>query len=583
MDDVEVKREIARLMEEIGAHNLSYFIFNTPTISDIEYDYLVRRLKELELKYPKYSSENSPTQTVGVESKLHKLTHRKPMLSLNNVYTIDELIAFNDKIQLSLKDSSRMEYLAEPKVDGLAINLSYQNGILVTASTRGNGTIGQNVTEAALALVKFPSVLLSKHAPPVLEVRGEVYITKSELEALNRRLKAADKNIYIGTRSAAAGILQQGSSKLTKGKLLSLVCYGVGEGIEALKVKTQDELMDVLGSWGLPISPMKQVVCGTKGCLDYYDYLVGHRGEIDYEMDGVVYKLNALATQLELGDTNRAPRWAIAHKFQAVEGVTRLESIEFKVGKGGYLTPVATLTPLLLKNSRITKATLHNLAEVRKKDIRIRDMLLIALSGDVIPYVKSVVAELRDDSVSEVPIPDRCPDCGGELEISDDFKSVKCVAGTACATQLKRCLERAVSKEGLDVPALGPAVLEKLIKAGLVKRLDDIFKLTVEQISSIDGIGAISSEKIVKNVVRSKNTELSRLIYALGIDGVGVAVSKRLASKFTSLIDMFSSPKDSFEQMPGIGLAIGTAIVEFYSELDNVELVDNLSKLIKFN
>lgn len=562
----EIELELSRLRQEIEHHNYRYYVLDDPEVPDAEYDRLMRRLQEIEAEHPELIVATSPTQRVGGAplAAFEEVEHLLPMLSLGNVFDETELAAFDKRIRERLGSDGELEYVAEPKLDGLAVSLLYEHGELVRAATRGDGQRGENITSNIRTLKSVPLKLIGADIPSLLEVRGEVYMPKAGFEALNRRAAEAGEKTFVNPRNAAAGSLRQLDPRLTAKRPLTMYCYALGvmEGHEA--PETHAEVLQLLASWGLRTCPETQVVTGVEGCLAYYRSIGERRASLPYEIDGVVYKVNRLDLQDELGFVSRAPRWATAHKFPAQEEMTRVLDVEFQVGRTGAVTPVARLEPVFVGGVTVSNATLHNMDEVVRKDVRIGDTIIVRRAGDVIPEVVSVVTSRRPEETQAVSLPEHCPVCGSPVVRIDDEAVARCTGGLVCDAQRVEAIKHFASRKALDIEGLGDKLVDQLFKAGLVNHVDSLFSLNAEQLASLERMGQKSAENVINALEKSKNTTLARFIYALGIREVGEATASALAKHFGDLAPLMEASAESLQEVPDVGPIVAGHIAAFF-------------------
>lgn len=580
----DARKRIAALRREIEGHNYAYYVLDEPTIPDAEWDRLLRELGELEAAFPELITSTSPTQRVGSEParEFVAVAHDEPMLSLGNAFSAEELREFDRRIRDRLKRAGiephgDLAYAAEPKLDGAAVNLRYVDGQLELAATRGDGITGEDITHNVRTIQSIPLVLLGRSWPQRLEVRGEVYMPKAGFRDYNDRAKARGEKVFINPRNAAAGTLRQLDPKLTASRPLEAFFYGIGGVSEGWKPPpTQTGLLEQLRQWGLRVSPESRSVEGVDGCQEYYEAILAQRSELPYEIDGVVYKVEARSYQIELGAVSRAPRWAIAHKFPAQEELTQVRAIEFQVGRTGALTPVARLEPVFVGGVTVSNATLHNMDELERKDVRVGDTVVLRRAGDVIPEVVSVVAERRPKGTRRPQLPKRCPVCDSDVERVEGEAVARCVGGLVCAAQRKESLKHFASRRAMDIEGLGEKIIEQLIGLGLVNDPSDLFKLDAETLSNLERMGQKSAQNLVAAIERSKKSSLSRFLYSLGIREVGEATAQSLAAHFGDLALIRTADEASLVEVPDVGPIVASRIRDFFGETNNQEVVDRL-------
>ena len=573
--------EVESLREQIRHHNYRYHVLDDPEIPDAEYDRLMRALQALESKHPELVTPDSPTQRVGDApiSAFGTVEHAIPMLSLENAFAEDELREFHRRVCDRLEredDGDDIEYAAEPKLDGAAVSLTYEKGVLVRGATRGDGTTGEDITHNVRTIEAVPLRLLGKGFPAVLEVRGEVFMPKAGFEAYNERARAADEKTFVNPRNAAAGSLRQLDPKLTAQRPLDIYVYSVGL-VEGGKLPGyHDAVLDKLQEWGFKTCPERAVVRGVAGCLDYYAAIGNRRDELAYEIDGVVYKVNSLADQRELGFVSRAPRWAIAHKFPAQEELTTVSGIEFQVGRTGALTPVARLEPVFVGGVTVSNATLHNIDELHRKDVRVGDTVTVRRAGDVIPEVVGVIESRRPKKTRRVQLPQKCPVCGSAVAREEGEAVARCTGGLFCAAQRTEALKHFVSRRAMDIEGLGAKLIEQLVGAERVKTPADLFTLTKEELADMERMGEKSASNLVASIEKSKATTLSRFLFALGIREVGEATASTLAANFGKLDAIIAASEEELQAAEDVGPVVASRISAFFKERHNLDVIDGL-------
>ncbi|MDQ1812273.1 NAD-dependent DNA ligase LigA [Massilia sp. CCM 9210] len=579
---------MTQLTAELNRHIFSYHVQDAPTIPDAEYDRLFRELQALEAAHPEAVSVDSPTYRVGATPlpEFKQVTHSIPMLSLNNGFEDEDIENFDRRAREGL-DAEQVEYAAELKFDGLAISLRYENGVFVQAATRGDGATGEDVTANIRTVRAIPLRLHGDTVPAVLEVRGEVLMYKADFAKLNARQRDAGQKEFANPRNAAAGSLRQLDSRVTAQRSLRFFSYGVGALEGADMPPSHSALLDWYQTLGLPVSSERAVVTGAQGLIDYYRDIGKRRPSLAYEIDGVVYKVNRLEQQQKLGFVSRAPRFAIAHKFPAEEALTQVLDIEVQVGRTGAITPVARLAQVNVGGVNVTNATLHNEGEVRRKDIRIGDTVIVRRAGDVIPEVVSFVADRRPLDVREFVMPANCPVCGSPIVRMDDEAVARCSGGwTHCSAQKKGGLMHFVSRRALDVEGLGDQLIEQLVDKGLIHNAADLYTLDKDKLAGLDRMAAKSAQNVVDALEKSRDTTMARFIYGLGIRNVGESTAKALAQHFGNLEALLHAA--SFEgglqllEVPDIGPIVARSISEFLTDADNLALVRLLSGVLRW-
>jgi DNA ligase (NAD+) len=572
------KKRVEQLREQIRFHNHRYYVLDDPEIPDAEYDRLLRELESLEQQHPELITGDSPTQRVGAEpvKAFGQVRHRVPMLSLGNCFSEEELEAFTRRIADRLDNSDALEFNAEPKLDGLAVSLRYEKGELVQAATRGDGTTGEDITQNIRTIQSIPLRLIGDVIPPVLEVRGEVYMPKSGFDALNRRALEKGEKTFANPRNAAAGSLRQLDPRITAERPLEIYCYGWGEVEGWVLPATHSAVLQQLRDWGLRVCPEIDVVRGALGCLQYYQRIGAKRDALPYEIDGVVYKVNELALQKDLGFVARAPRWAIAHKFPAQEEMTRLLGVDFQVGRTGALTPVARLEPVFVGGVTVSNATLHNMDEVERKDVRIGDMVIVRRAGDVIPEVVAPVTSYRPADTQSILMPHACPSCGSEVIRPEGEAVARCSGGLYCPAQRKEAIKHFASRKAMDIDGLGDKLVEQLVDEGLIEHVDDLYTLKTEQVADMERMAEKSAGNLIEAINRSCDTTLARFIFALGIREVGEATARSLALAFGDLHPLMHADEDTLQQVPDVGPVVASNIHAFFQQPHNLEVIGKL-------
>jgi DNA ligase (NAD+) len=568
---------IDQIRDLIRLYDFQYYVQDTPSVSDNEYDGLFRELQSLEAKHPNLVTPDSPTQRVGGSpvKAFSSITHRVAMLSLNNAFGDDELRSFDKRIREGL-GLNQVEYAVEPKFDGLAITLTYENGIFTQGATRGDGYTGEDVTHNLKTIRSIPQRLNIQNPPKLLEVRGEVLMFKGDFDALNQQQEERGDKVFANPRNAAAGSLRQLDPNITATRPLSFFSYGLGASEGAPELSTHSACMDYLESLRLPVSNLRAVVKGAEGLLGFYEKVGAQRSNLPFDIDSVVYKVNALAQQAELGFVSRAPRWAIAHKFPAEEALTLVEGIDVQVGRTGAITPVARLKPVFVGGVTVTNATLHNEDEMRRKDVRIGDTVSIRRAGDVIPEVVSVVLDKRSVSALVFNMPTECPVCGSHIKKQEDEAVARCTGGIFCPAQRKQAMIHFASRKAMDIEGFGDKLVEQLVDSNLANNLADIYRLDFHKLSNLDRMAAKSAQNIIDALTQSKKTTLARFIYALGIRNVGEATAKDLARYFGNVEAIQNADIEELQQVPDVGPIVAESIVNFFAEAHNREMINNL-------
>jgi len=570
-------QRINTLREEIREHNYKYYVLDAPEIPDAEYDRLMLELQSLEKEFPQLVTEDSPTQRVGAEplKEFAQVRHRVPMLSLGNAFSEEDVQDFHRRVTEYL-DVNDIEYMVEPKLDGLAISLRYENGVLVEAVTRGDGATGEDVTHNIRTIKSIPLHLRGKNIPDLLEVRGEVFMPKKGFDQLNARQIEAGEKEFANPRNAAAGSLRQLDSSITASRSLAMYVYGVGEKSDSLEWGSHHEILYAFKDLGLPVCPEVEKVQGVQGLLNYYQQLGEKRNSLPYEIDGVVYKVNNRVFQTRLGFVSRAPRWAIAHKFPAQEELSKVLDIDVQVGRTGALTPVARLEPVFVGGVTVTNATLHNQDELERKDIRIGDTVIIRRAGDVIPQVVSVVLSRRPEKTKKFKLPDRCPVCDSAVMRVEGEAVARCTGGLFCAAQRKEAIKHFASRKAMDIDGLGDKLVDQLFEADLIKTVADLFHLNADDLLKLERMGEKSVENLLVAINKSKQTTLPRFLYSLGIREVGEATALALANHFADLKKIEEADSDTLQKVPDVGPVVAKHIAVFFEQPHNREVVDSL-------
>lgn len=577
----DLRQRVLRLRAEIERHNYRYHVLDDPEIPDAEYDRMLVQLRALEQEHPELVVPDSPTQRVGGApvSGFAEVRHRLPMLSLDNAFSRDEVVAFDRRVRERLETEKDISYSCEPKLDGLAVSLTYRKGSLEIAATRGDGTVGEDVTHNIRTIQSVPLRLTGKNWPPVLEARGEVFMSLAGFQEMNRRAAEKGEKVFVNPRNAAAGSLRQLDPRLAASRPLEIYFYGAGF-VEGRKLPDRhSRILETLREWGLRTSPEARVVEGVDGLFEYFELMGRRRSKLGYQIDGVVYKVDLIEQQRELGFVARAPRWAIAHKFPAEEEMTRVRAIEWQVGRTGALTPVARLEPVFVGGATVSNATLHNIDELQRKDVRVGDTVILRRAGDVIPEVVRVIAEQRPPRTSPVRLPEKCPVCGSEVEREEGEAVARCTGSLVCPAQLKESLRHFASRRALDIEGLGSKLVDQLVDEGMVKDAADLYRLKAERLAELERMGEKSAINIIESLERSKKTTLARFLFALGIRDVGEATAEALARHFCSLEALRRSGAGQIEEVPDIGPITAAHVHAFLAEQRNSRVIDSLIRL----
>jgi DNA ligase (NAD+) len=580
----KVASRAAKLRAEIEEHNHAYYVVDAPTISDAEFDRLYRELEALEAAHPELVTPDSPTQRVGgtAASSFAAVRHRVPMLSIRTETdtSADAAAKFDARIRRELRlgdDDPAVEYMAELKFDGLAISLRYERGLLAVAATRGDGEVGEDVTANVRTIRAIPQRLRgTKAMPAVLEVRGEVYLTRRDFDALNARQQAAGLKLYINPRNTAAGAVRQLDPAMTATRPLRFFAYGLGETVGWRVPATQSELFDVLAGCGLPVNRDRRVARGAAELSAFHREVEARRAELPFEIDGVVYKVNQIALQQQLGFVTREPRWAVAHKFPAEEMTTEVLAIDVQVGRTGALTPVARLKPIFVGGVTVTNATLHNEDEIRRKDVRVGDAVIVRRAGDVIPEIVKVLVEQRPPRTRAFVMPERCPECGSKVVRLPDEAVARCSGGLVCPAQRKQALLHFASRRAMDIEGLGDKLVDQLVDANLVHTPADLYKLGIAALAELERMAEKSAANIVAAIDRSRSTTLARFIFALGIRHVGETTAKDLARHFGNLDALIEAGEAALLEVRDVGAVLAQSLLQFFAEPHNREVIAQL-------
>ncbi|EJL3951246.1 NAD-dependent DNA ligase LigA [Vibrio parahaemolyticus] len=573
-----VHQRLEELKESLHYHAVRYYVEDNPEIPDAEYDRLMRELLEIEAQHPDLVTVDSPSQRVGGKplSEFSQVTHEVPMLSLDNAFDDSELDSFHKRAQDRIGGESIKQYCCEPKLDGLAVSLLYENGILVQAATRGDGTTGENITENVRTINAIPLKLRGDDWPARLEVRGEVFMPKAGFEKLNELARQKGEKVFVNPRNAAAGSLRQLDSRITASRPLSFYAYSVGVAQGADLAASHYERFLQIKSWGLPMCPETKRVDSLADVKTYYQDILQRRDALPYEIDGVVIKIDDIAVQERLGFVARAPRWAIAYKFPAQEEITTLNEVEFQVGRTGAITPVAKLEPVFVGGVTVSNATLHNADEIERLQVKIGDLVVIRRAGDVIPQVVSVIKERRPETARDIIFPTQCPVCGSHVERIEGEVVTRCTGGLVCQAQRKQALKHFVSRKALDVDGLGDKVIEQLVDREMVETPADLFKLSAGVLTVLERMGPKSAQNIVNALEKSKLTTLPRFLYSLGIREVGEATAANLAQHFKSLEAIQAATEEQLIAVQDIGVVVAKHITTFFEEEQNQAVVQDL-------
>ena len=575
------RKRAKQLRDRLNYHNHRYHVLDEPEISDADYDRMMQELEALERSCPGLQSDDSPTRRVGATplAQFGEVRHRVPMLSLGNAFEEQEVRDFHRRVKERL-ETDNVVYVGETKLDGMAISLRYEDGVLVQAATRGDGSRGEDVTPNVRTIRPIPLVL-QQNPPRVLEVRGEIYMTVRAFEKLNERQVARGEKLFANPRNAAAGGVRQLDSKITAGRSLSMFAYGVGV-IEGFTVpETHFAVLDQLAEWGLPVSSIRARLQGVEACLAFYEDIESRRARLGYEIDGVVYKVDSLSAQSQLGQVARAPRWALAHKFPAEEAITTVADIGVQVGRTGALTPVARLLPVKVGGVVVTNATLHNQDEIDRKDVRVGDTVIVRRAGDVIPEVVRVIMDSRPSGAQTYRLPSVCPECGSDAVRAEGEAVVRCMGGLVCPAQRKQAIRHFASRRALDVEGLGDKLVDQLVEKKIIDSVVGLYSLDLETLCALDRMARKSAQNLLDALEASKDTSLERFLYALGIPDVGETTARTLATQFGTLDALIGCDEELLQRVPDVGPIVAREIVNFFAQPHNIEVLQGLRRELR--
>ncbi|QSX35090.1 NAD-dependent DNA ligase LigA [Shewanella avicenniae] len=572
-----VEQQIDALIQTINEHNIRYYVDDNPTIPDAEYDRLMRQLKGLEAEHPALQRADSPSQRVGgaALAKFEQVEHLRPMLSLDNVFNEEEFTAFHRRLTERV---GPVQYCCEPKLDGLAVSLVYRDGVLVRAATRGDGAVGENITENVRTIRSIPLKLRGEGYPPLLEVRGEVFMPRAAFEALNERARARNEKLFVNPRNAAAGSLRQLDSKITASRSLAFYAYALGV-IDPDSFAMADShygQLQQLKTWGLPVSSETQLADDLAGVQHYYQTILQKRQNLAFDIDGVVFKVNEIEAQQQLGFVARAPRWATAYKFPAQEELTLLEGVDFQVGRTGAVTPVARLKPVFVGGVTVSNATLHNADEIERLGVKIGDTVIVRRAGDVIPQIVAVVLDKRPTDAAEIVFPQECPVCSSLVERVEGEAVARCSGGLFCAAQRKEAIKHFASRKAMDVDGLGDKIVEQLVDRELVKSPADLYRLTASTLTTLERMGLKSATNLVVAIQASKTTTLAKFLYSLGIREVGEATAANLANHFKTLEALQQASLEQLIEVEDVGSVVAQHVKHFFEQSHNTEVIEQL-------
>ncbi|WP_293757137.1 NAD-dependent DNA ligase LigA [uncultured Paraglaciecola sp.] len=576
----DIIKQLALIKTVIEEYNYQYYVLDNPSVPDAEYDRQMLALQTIEQQYPDLLTDDSPSQKVGDMPlpDFKQVTHEVPMLSLDNAFDRESFLAFEKRMQDRLKNTNEITYSCEPKLDGLAVSLLYENGKLVRGATRGDGRVGENITANVRTIRNIPLTLRGDNYPQRLEVRGEVIMTRDGFIKLNKTQLQQEKKVFANPRNAAAGSLRQLDSRITAKRPLLFFTYSLGlvENEQYPLADCHSARLKQLSDWGLPLSKELQVAEGAEACLDYYQHLGNIRDSLNYDIDGVVFKADVIELQKTLGFVARAPRWAIAHKFPAQEEMTVVQEVEFQVGRTGAITPVARLEPVFVGGVTVSNATLHNADEIERLGLKVGDTVIIRRAGDVIPQVVSVIIDKRHKNARDIVFPETCPICDSAIEKLEDEAIARCTGGLYCAAQLKESMKHFASRKAFDIDGLGDKIIEQLVDQKLVKTPADFFSLEFVQISNLERMGEKSAANLIQSLEKCKQTTLAKFIYSLGIREVGEATAANLAAHYCELEAIKHANMESLQEVSDVGAIVAQHLINFFAEEHNVQVIDGL-------
>ncbi|BBQ77374.1 DNA ligase [Raoultella ornithinolytica] len=573
-----IEQKLTELRTTLRHHEYLYHVMDTPEIPDAEYDRLMRELRELEAQHPDLITPDSPTQRVGAAplASFSQVRHEVPMLSLDNVFDEESFLAFNKRVQDRLKSSDDLIYCCELKLDGLAVSILYENGVLVQAATRGDGTTGEDITANVRTIRAIPLRLRGDNIPQRLEVRGEVFLPQAGFEKINEEARRTGGKVFANPRNAAAGSLRQLDPRITAKRPLTFFCYGVGALTGGELPESHSGRLQQFKAWGLPVSDRVTLCHTPEEVLTYYRKVEEDRPNLGFDIDGVVIKVDSLALQEQLGFVARAPRWAVAFKFPAQEQMTFVRDVEFQVGRTGAITPVARLEPVHVAGVLVSNATLHNADEIERLGLRIGDKVVIRRAGDVIPQVVNVVLSDRPEETREIVFPTHCPVCNSDVERVEGEAVTRCTGGLICGAQRKEALKHFVSRRALDVEGMGDKIIDQLVEKEYVHTPADLFRLTAGKLTGLDRMGPKSAQNVVNALEKSKATTFARFLYALGIREVGEATAAGLAAYFATIEALEQATIEELQKVPDVGIIVATHVFHFFAEENNRDVIAQL-------
>ena len=578
----EITGQVNELRDTIRKYDYHYYVLDEPLVPDVEYDRCFRALQSLETQYPELLATDSPTQRVSgtPADAFMPATHKQSMLSLSNVFTDEELQAFMKRVMDKLDEpNQQLVFICEPKLDGLAVNLTYEDGVLISAATRGDGATGENITANIKTIASVPLKLRTDKPPRLIEIRGEVYMPKAGFDEYNKKAVELGEKTFANPRNAAAGSLRQLNPAITANRPLAIYCYGIGACEGYSLPNTHLAQLQLLKEFGFRVSSETQRETGMAGCLNYYRNMLSKRDQLPFEIDGVVYKIDSIPLQQQLGFISRAPRFACAHKFPASEEMTVLLAVDFQVGRTGALTPVARLEPVSVAGVTVSNATLHNMDEIARKDIRIGDMVVIRRAGDVIPEVVSVVLEKRPEDTQMIHLPEHCPVCGSDVVREEGEAIARCIGGLFCKAQLKRMMWHFASRKAMYIEGLGSVLIEQLVDEGIVRHLSDLYELDIATLSQLPRMGEKSAKNLLEALEQSKSTTFNRFLYALGIREIGESSARVLAEHYGDLPSLLTATEEELMSLNDIGPVGASYVVHFFAQEHNLQVIDRLLAL----
>ncbi len=574
----DIQQQLSELRELINQHNYRYYALDDPSVPDAEYDRLMRQLQQLEEEHPELISADSPTQRVGAEplEGFSQIVHEVPMLSLDNAFSSEDMQDFDRRIKDRLGNDDDITYACEPKLDGIAVSLLYREGVLERGATRGDGAVGEDITHNVRTIPSIPLKLLGSGFPSVLEVRGEIYMPKAGFNALNERAREREEKLFVNPRNAAAGSLRQLDARITAERPLEMCCYSVGVVDGGDVASSHHDILYQLQSWGFRINGEMRLVVGIEACNQYYQELLMKRADLPYEIDGIVFKVDDLPLQQQLGFVAKAPRWAIAHKFPAEEEMTQLLGVDFQVGRTGAVTPVARLQPVFVGGVTVSNATLHNSDEIERLGVRVGDTVVVRRAGDVIPQVTKVLLDSRPEKTESIKFPQLCPVCDSPLERVEGEAVIRCTGGLLCDAQQKEAIKHFASRKAMDVDGLGDKLVEQLVDEKLIENAADLYALTAEQISGLERMGEKSAQNLIDALQKSKSTTLAKFLYSMGIREVGEATAVNLAKHYGSLPALQSASLEDLLEVEDVGPIVAKHISDFFANEHSQQLLDQL-------